>query len=526
MIKNKSGVKGLSPFYTWVWKIRKILLILFVASFFLFYKINKPFIGHHDYNGAVAGVVARNYLANIGHLLKIRQWQSIDNIYYKTIIFYPHYPPLSFLLFTLSGMVFGVNEVSLRLVTVVFSLIMVFFIYKIGERLYNKNTGILASFLAIVTPMFIYFGKTPDHEPILAPLCTASFYFYLTLNDRKNRRNTPFFIFLALALLESWASYFFLLFLLVHAILYKWVSRKVAIIMIGIAASVIILQLLLIFFFQGPTSILGVLQYGLYRMNGNPSISITNFTLRQFTVTEIRYVIIYFTRILTGLSLLWLASCLFYWRKGSRDLRKFLIILFLYPLTFTLIFRNLMYIHDFKLYLFLPFIAISSASVLIKFLKGGIVFLPKSLMRQNWRYIQSIILTTVVIVVYMERIPYLKTLLLSSFDSPGYELGSLIRSRTGVSESVLLNSKEFGDFYKVFIDYYANRKIITQDITFRDYEDNRYKYEGYHFIILVYGRPVDKNIESYLLKNYSYEKTGPYTFVDISNNSPPDNKNI
>lgn len=491
----------------------RFLLLILLASLFLFYKIDKPFFGHHDYNGAVSGVVARNYIENIGRFLNINAWQNIDNIYNKTIIFYPHYPPLSFLLFTLSGMIFGVNEVSLRLVTVVSSLVMIVFIYKIGEKLYNKKTGILASFLAIVTPMFIYFGKTPDHEPILTAFSTAAFYFYILANDRNKKVAVPFFIFLGLALFESWASFFFLFFLLIHAILYKWVSRKMVMIMVGMAAGVVLLQLLLIFFFQGPEAIVGVLQYGIYRMNGNPALSSVNFTVQQFFSTILRYFIIYFTRILMFFSLLWLFNFLRSWRNNNPFGDKFLIIIFLYPAVFTLVFRNLMYIHDFKFFLFLPFIVLSAAKVITDILGKIHVFSDK-----NRKYFIGLATILIVALVYFERLPYLKTLLISSFDKPGYEVGNLIKTKLEPQETALLNSREFGEFYRVFVEFYSNRHIIYEDMNLEEYRGNMQKYDGYRYIIFVEGRPIDKNLEYYLLKNYSSEKMGIYTFVDISIN--------
>lgn len=516
---HQSGIKLRFLLNTFLRKNRNILLILIIASLFLFYKIDKPFIGHHDYNGAVSGVGVRNYLGNIGQFFKIEKWQNIDNIYKGNLLFYPHYPPLSPLLFTVSGMILGVSELSLRIVTVIFSLLMLFFIYKIGERLYSKETGILAAFLTMVTPMFIYFGKAPDHEPILAPLCTAVFYFYLTANDKNKRTTIPFYVFLALALLESWASFFLVFFLLLHSIIYKWVKTKVIIVMVGMCISIVLLQLFLIFIIQGPEAITSLFQYGLHRMNMNPALSNLTFTWNEFGMTQLRYIVIYFTRFLTGLSIIWLLRYLLSWRSENTKLKKSMIILFLYPLAFILTFRNLAYIHDFKLYLFLPFFAISSASILINFLTKIGIFFRNIRIHVNWRYEKALVLTLFLIAVYMERLTFLRTLLLSSFDRPGYELGNRIRTRTSASDKVLLNSKEFDDFYKVFIEYYANRKVIAMDITLNDYLKNQQKYQRYRYIILVDNRPVDKKFEIHLLDNYPYERTGPYIFVDIAKNS-------
>lgn len=193
----------------------QIYLILGLALVVLTYNINKPFIGHHDWNGAFWGSVARNYLGELQRLTRPTHMQTLDHLHSNHVVYYSDYTPVMPLLFTLSALVFGLSEFSLRLVTVCFSLLLLFFIYKIGSYLYNRQVGLAASVFALLTPMFIYFGKLPDHEPIVTALITGAFYFYIS-ESRTSPRRGWFLVFLAAALAESWSAYFMIPFLLAH----------------------------------------------------------------------------------------------------------------------------------------------------------------------------------------------------------------------------------------------------------------------------------------------------------------------
>ena len=115
-----------------------ILLILILATVLLSININKPFIGHHDWNGAFWGVQARYYLSFFGSLLSIQNNVSFGGI------FFSHYTPLLPALFSISVAIFGERELSLRLVPLIFSVVMVFIIYKIGSAYsHYENISIL-----------------------------------------------------------------------------------------------------------------------------------------------------------------------------------------------------------------------------------------------------------------------------------------------------------------------------------------------------------------------------------------------
>lgn len=485
----------------------KITYIILFAFVLLLFNINKPFIGHHDWNGAFWGNITRNYLYYISRTVGNPGWIETDNVNPGKLIFFYHYTPLMPVLFTIFSFVFGLSETSLRLVTVLLSLLMVYYIYKIGKHLYCERAGLIASMFAIVTPMFLYFGKLPDHEPILTPFCTAAFYHYLLL-EKKDRRNTVlFYLFLFLSLMESWGGFFFLVMIILHWIIFRRSKINQVFLMIFLAIFVIGFHFSLIVINYGTGYLIEFLKYGLIRMDLGKENTIVSFSPKQFIETEARYIVIYFTRILVILSGLWFIRLLMLIKKKADNQEITLIFLFLYGAVFILVFRNLAFIHDYKLYLLLPFISLSSA-ITVDVLINKLI---------NPKIIKNIIIIIVLLGVFLERRDYLKSLITSSFDKAGYDLGKIINVKVLPREKVLISSVEFDSFYGHFMRYYANREITVKDLTLIEFQREKENYQSkYRYIIFIDNRPADESLKSVLMNRYPSEKAGAFTFIDLS----------
>lgn len=77
---------------------------------------------------------------------------------------------------------FGTSEVAIRVLSFLYFLIAVFFVYKIGEYLWDKKTAILAAALTFLNPFFFVYAFEGRMYSILAATVTASFYFFLKRN--------------------------------------------------------------------------------------------------------------------------------------------------------------------------------------------------------------------------------------------------------------------------------------------------------------------------------------------------------
>ena len=490
-----------------------IYLILLVSLLGLIYRLDKPFIGHHDWNGAFWGTITRNYVFQVQKSLSLNP--PIDGVNQGAPVYYIDYPPLMPILLTLSATFWGVNEISLRLVTVFFSLILIFTIYKIGELLYSKEVGLLAAIFATLTPMFLYFGKLPDHEPIVTSLTTVTIYFYLKQKAGSQKYYLAFLLFLSLALLESWAPYFLLPLLVIDRYFSTKKGRPLLLSLVLIPTAVIIGHLFLVFDVHGAGGLKLFFASGISRITESTSKSIVTFTNIQFITTLARFSVIYFTRILLIITLIWCVR--FSWsmtKHQTKDSDNKLWLFLLPSLGFMLIFRRLVFIHDYKLYLLLPFIALTTAITTMQ-----IVYKLKRIIKSRSYMLSQvlpiIILIGVIIFAATERLPYLKTLLATSFNSPGVTLGHLIVESTEPTASIFVGSGEFMSFYDVFVRFYGNRRITGGDITFADYQKHRGDFSDYNYFVLIEDRPTDPLLAAFLHENYKSNSQGKFKLFKL-----------
>lgn len=490
-----------------------IYLVLFITALLLLYHIDKPFIGHHDWNGAFWGAVARNY---VGAFQKIAGQQPIfDGVFGGDLVYYTNYPPLMPVLFTLSSLLFGINETSLRLVTVICSLIMIFSVYNIGTLLYSKRVGLIASMCVITTPMFLYFGKLPDHEPIVTSLITLALYWYLKQKSGAARDYLIFLVCIALAFLESWAPYFLFPFLFLDMRLFSPKKRRFTL-LISVAILCIALHLLSIIHFRGITGLQTFFGSGISRMNSSSNESIIRFSSFEYMTTIARYSVIYFTRPLLLLACFWFAKSLVSLFTKNIQPSDRTLLLFLLPFVcFMLVFRNLVYIHDYKLFLLLPYLALAAARSIVIVSDKCAQFLIRNKPAVFSRTIAFIIPLIFVHAIATERLPYLRALLATSFNLPGVTLGRFLNEQTQESDKILVNSGQFFAFYDVFVRYYANRTVIGTDATLEDFLNNPKKYADYTHIAFVKDRTTDQGFREYISTCHQAQSHEEFTLFKI-----------
>jgi len=484
-----------------------LIFITALTIFLLFDSLDKPYIGHHDWNGAFWGSITRNYLNYLNS-------DSFLTNFPRDLIF-THYTPFMPILFAISAGILGMHEYSLRLVSVFFSVIMVIFTYKIGKVLYGNLVGFVAAVFLMATPMFLYFGKMPDHEPIVTSLATVTLYFYIRHKGKNTKHYFLFLLFLTLALLESWPAYFLLVPLTFISLFVRRERLNAVLVPILLAVAVLAFHLIFIFYAKGFSGAEGFFLSGIGRAStGKLFFGATEYAATTFVSTEARYAVIYFTRILLFLSGIYVASFvirLFFRKTNTRDI--YLFSLFVYPTCFILTFRELAFIHDYKLYHFLPFITLSAAVIFCNLLGRLQKFLEDAGVRTfTIKLGLGVIMFATWALVYFERLPYLKTLQATSFNTPGYELGKLIKERTETEDYVLVNSREFKEFYEVFVTYYSDRVVEYDDLSIENYEESGGLFNNYKYIIFVKDRPFSKDLFEFLAQNHPSQIYGDYTF--------------
>lgn len=492
-----------------------LIIILIFASILLSRGLDKPFIGHHDWNGAFWGSSTRNYLSYFGQIDKTSE-DYVSKVELRELYF-QNYTPLLPLILSPAASVIGVSELSLRFTPMVFSLVMVFFIFKIGKLLFDQKTAILAAAFTILTPMFLYFGKLPDHEPIVVSLIVTTFYVFLKVVKGQRKLYPLFILLLTLSLLESWPAFFIIPPLIIFSKIVAKIETRKVLVIAGVALAVVISHLTLLFLLKGQNSPVTFLNQELTRTGIADNMTVAKFGLIEFLTTETHYSVIYFTRMLLILSLLW--TGIFFSKMIRKKIQSqdwLLSILLIYPLSFLLVFRQLAFIHDYKLYHFLPFIVLSSAHIFKKILQKIKDLMPENkLFVSSYFILSSTLLVVTVSIVFTERLDFLNSLLKSNASIDGYELGILLKRLSKIDQRVLVLSEQFGAHFGVFTNYYANRIIDYNDFSLDDLKKSN-SLNAYQYIVYIDGRDTLPKVNDYLRANYPLEKIGKFNFYKIN----------
>jgi len=107
--------------------------------------------------------------------------KPIDKI--VTIVARDTSPPLYYLCLHLFMKVFGSSETSIRSLSFIFFLFSCFFVFLIGQKLWDKKTGILASLACFFNPFLFHYAFEGRMYAILLLTTTAAAYFYLAKNQ-------------------------------------------------------------------------------------------------------------------------------------------------------------------------------------------------------------------------------------------------------------------------------------------------------------------------------------------------------
>jgi 4-amino-4-deoxy-L-arabinose transferase-like glycosyltransferase len=161
-------------------KIRKlislhpIIFLLLLAFVLRIYNVQSPILGVHSWRQADTAAMARNFYEN-GYNFFYPQIDWGGNLlgYCQT-----EFPIYSFIIAILYKF-FGVHESIGRFVSIAFSLISIYFLYKLFlEITKNNRLSFWSSFIYIVIPTNIYYSRTFQPESLVIMSAISGFYFF------------------------------------------------------------------------------------------------------------------------------------------------------------------------------------------------------------------------------------------------------------------------------------------------------------------------------------------------------------
>jgi uncharacterized membrane protein len=118
---------------------------------------------------------------------------SISQIIKVNAVYEPH-PPFYYLVLHFWIGLFGESDFSLRFLSVIFGVVAVFMMYKVGEQLFGREAGIISSLILAFSAFHVQYSQTARMYSLMCMLALFSMYFFLRLKDDKSNTNAFFYI--------------------------------------------------------------------------------------------------------------------------------------------------------------------------------------------------------------------------------------------------------------------------------------------------------------------------------------------
>lgn len=428
-------------------KISLISIFLFASALFLIgQNLSKPFYGEHDWNGVRYGNIARNYLRYGLFETKFGQIENSGQVSKEEFEYFTHYPPLLPLIVALSYKLFGISEWSTRLVPLLFSSGTIVLIFLIGNKLWNSKIGVIASLIALVTPMALYFGKTPVHEPLVMFFVLVAFYGYLMTKEKILFAKYIFISGLILAHLTTWAGYFLLPAIALVTLLKKDFNNLKAI----IPYFLIPLAMFSFHIFHiklSTGSVIGgdLLEAFFQRSSLEKSIQPEGFNLFSYLGKLKIWIFTLYSFSLTTLSIGWLLFKFGKFDESDWDL----LILGIFGITYLVIFPNAAFIHNYLVVYLMPFMALAGARTIFK--------ISETKLLRKFSFPLIVVLLSLIA---LEKKDYLRALALSNADRFAVNVGKAISEQTDPSDRVLVIPQKFSHEADKFLRFYGDRDIF------------------------------------------------------------------
>lgn len=473
---------------------KTLICIIIIAALILSIRINFPWIGHHDWNGARFAGIARNYLT-YGYLTtKLGQVVNSGLVSPDRFVYYINHPPLLPLLLSFSFFVFGESEWSARLVPIVFSLGSILLVFLIVRKLWDKTSALYASFLMVFLPMFAYFGRMVNHEALTLFFVLSVIYSYLLWLDAYNRK---YFLLmsggLVLGFLVDWPAAYIVPILLLHYFVSVRGRNKLILVLPAIPVILFILFLWHSVLLKGSVAGGDLFRALLFRLNLSGTEEYY-FSISQFIRLEAKRVRDLFTPLVGVLSVVWLIRYLID-REKLKNTSNFLVfLLFIFGSIHILIFPNGAWIHDYWLFYLIPAFAISAAL--------SLDYLAKSITIEK----KTILICIIMAVFIIEAIPLIKFLYNVDINPYRYKLGVFIRSNSKPSESVMASIDSFGPHS----EYYARRNIKWGINNINDFLKTKRSQEGNYSLFVTEKDETNKELYKYLVQHYKYSDKNDY----------------
>lgn len=158
-----------------------LFLILLLALFLRLYKLDIPLADHHSWRQADTAAVARNYIKEGWNffLPKIDNMVPLNTGLPNDQRLFLVEPPVYNSVVAGVYSVLGINIKWARLVSLIFSLGSIVFLYLIAKFYFGEKTALLSSLFFAILPFNVFYSRVVLPEPMILFLTLGMFYFCL-----------------------------------------------------------------------------------------------------------------------------------------------------------------------------------------------------------------------------------------------------------------------------------------------------------------------------------------------------------
>lgn len=215
--------------------------ICLIATFFRLYKLDFQDIGNDE---MINFLISSLDLREIFHAILVEI-----------------HPPLYYYLLH-SWMYLGNNLGTLRVLSVIFGIFTIPFVYLVGEKCYGKKVGLLSCVFISISPFYIFYSQEMrmySLSPFLAIVCV---WLFLRIIEKNEKKIWVLFIIFTVLGLYTHYSFFYLLFVENIFLVIMWLRKNYTHLCVWFISQIIILLLFLPGLYILGSQILMVHKYG------------------------------------------------------------------------------------------------------------------------------------------------------------------------------------------------------------------------------------------------------------------------
>ncbi len=141
---------------------------------------------------------------------------------------------------------FGYSEFSVRFLSVIFGVLSVYVIYKLGELVFDANIGLLSAFILAISSYHIRYSQEARSYSLLILLVLLSSYYLIKVLENKERKYIIGYIISSIGMIYAHGyGIFYLIFQNIYYLVFKRKDIKLWIVVQGIILSFFVLPFLL-----------------------------------------------------------------------------------------------------------------------------------------------------------------------------------------------------------------------------------------------------------------------------------------